>query len=285
MNINNIEITEQEIIDRSTIPKLQVVYFLVSLSNKGYVGSAENAYNRLNIQYPYYEKKTRSNRPIEKSIRKYKWINFKIYLLHVFEEPVSNDEMLALETAYIEFFKTTDRNIGYNVCLYANNTTGTKLSEEQRSKISQRTKGENNPRFGVGLSGNLNGMWGKHHSEETKQKIKDNLPDQSGENHPMWGKHHSQEAKEKISLANLGRRSSKRGIPMTNEQKYNLSQRMMGRGAKPIKQLNKVTNEIIKIWKSAREASKELDVLATNITHACKNKSLTAGGFKWEYAE
>lgn len=37
------------------------------------------------------------------------------------------------------------------------------------------------------------------HSEETKQKMKDNHKDVSRENHPMYGKHHSDDTKQKIS--------------------------------------------------------------------------------------
>ena len=54
--------------------------------------------------------------------------------------------------------------------------------------------------------GEKNGMYGKHHSEETLAKIRSN-PNISHkkENHPLWGTHCSEETKRKISLANKGK--------------------------------------------------------------------------------
>ena len=69
--------------------------------------------------------------------------------------------------------------------------------------------------------GECNAFYGKHHTEEAKQKIRDNLPNMYGENnpmygkrgslapcygrcgelHPMYGKHHNDSAKESISIA------------------------------------------------------------------------------------
>ena len=47
---------------------------------------------------------------------------------------------------------------------------------------------------------------GKHHTEETKQKIKEALKDKlTGEKHPFYGKHHSEEAIGKISKALKGK--------------------------------------------------------------------------------
>lgn len=59
-------------------------------------------------------------------------------------------------------------------------------SEKHRRSLSEALKGERN------------GMYGKHHSEETKLKMKGHI---SG----MKGKHHSEEARNKISLAEKGK--------------------------------------------------------------------------------
>ena len=76
------------------------------------------------------------------------------------------------------------------------------------------------------MSGKNNGFYGKHHTEETKQKLRDinngkegywrnhkitdsmkenmskNHANVSGKNNPMYGKTHSKEAKEKIAKIN-----------------------------------------------------------------------------------
>lgn len=57
------------------------------------------------------------------------------------------------------------------------------ISEEEHSRRSDAASGENN------------GMYGKHHTEESKKKISKNNPK------PMLGKHHTEESKAKLSEA------------------------------------------------------------------------------------
>lgn len=58
-------------------------------------------------------------------------------------------------------------------------------------------KGEKNPLYGK--KGKDSHCFGKHLSEETKQKISDNHADFRGKNSSFYGKHHTKETKEKIS--------------------------------------------------------------------------------------
>lgn len=87
---------------------------------------------------------------------------------------------------------------------------GKKMSKEFREKMSEITSGENHP------------MYGKHHTEETKQKIRENRKPLSGENHPMYGRHHSEESKRKISENSKGRKC-------TEEAKKKMSESRKGR--------------------------------------------------------
>ncbi len=74
------------------------------------------------------------------------------------------------------------------------------ISKEIRKKISETrikkeiAKGKNNP------------MYGKHHSEKTRQKMSMNRKDTFGENNPMYGKHHSEETKKKWSKIRTGKK-------------------------------------------------------------------------------
>jgi len=45
-----------------------------------------------------------------------------------------------------------------------------------------------------------------------------------------------------------------------------------------------LTGDIIKVWKSAKEAEKELGIGGTHIASVCRGKRQTTGGFKWTYA-
>lgn len=73
---------------------------------------------------------------------------------------------------------------------------GKKLTDEQKTKISEKLKGKNHP------------LYGKKHSEETKNKIKTSHLGKrglSGKSHPMYGKKHLIESRCKISKALKGK--------------------------------------------------------------------------------
>ena len=53
---------------------------------------------------------------------------------------------------------------------------------------------------------------------------------------------------------------------------------------KKIIQINKDTKEIIKIYNSIIEASKELKISRSSISKCCKGKYKTCGGYIWKYA-
>lgn len=48
-------------------------------------------------------------------------------------------------------------------------------------------------------------FYGKHHTEETKDKIRNNLPNVDGINNPFYGKHHNRKTKEIISQIHKGK--------------------------------------------------------------------------------
>ena len=81
------------------------------------------------------------------------------------------------------------------------------IGKEKRIKISERMTGNNHP------------MYGKKHSEETKNLM---ASKRQGENHPMYGKKHSEETKNLMSENMKGRISSNKGKKMSDEQKNKL---------------------------------------------------------------
>lgn len=110
---------------------------------------------------------------------------------------------------------------------------------------------------------------GKTHTLETKNKISKILKIKMlGSKNPMFGKKHTEQSKSKM------RKPKKRK-------------------SKKVKQINIETNDLIKIWNSATEASIFLTgkiVSKEQIYRACKNYKDTKGnirktalGFKWEY--
>jgi group I intron endonuclease len=69
------------------------------------------------------------------------------------------------------------------------------------------------------MYGSMNGMFGKTHSKEWKEKKR---ADMLGEKNYMYGKTHSDEVKKKLSEMKKGTKSLNKGVPMTEQQKEKL---------------------------------------------------------------
>jgi len=104
---------------------------------------------------------------------------------------------------------------------------GMVCSEETKIKLSLSKSGKNHP------------MYGKHHSEESKRKIRKNMPDFSGANHYMYGKHHTEETKRKLS-------KSHKGIFPNKETRYKMSISQKNRLCRSIETKRKMRLSAIK---------------------------------------
>lgn len=224
------------------------------INNKIYIGSSKNITHRKSCH-----KTKRNNCIISKAIFKYGWENFKFEIL----ELCSEDKLLEREQYYLDFFKSYDKTIGYNVLNVAgiNPMLGRNHSEDTKTRLSDMNKGK--------FTKEKNPFWGKAHSNETKVRMSElKKTSYLGENNPFFGKTHSLETKAKMS------------IQAKNRDKSHFY--------KQVNQIDPKTNEIIKTWTSIKEACFYLtnDIKrATSITSACKGRYKTALGFKWEYPQ
>ena len=83
---------------------------------------------------------------------------------------------------------------------------GIPVSDSTRQKLSKASASTwENDAYRFAHSGQNAYWYGKYHSEDSLQKIRDHHPDQSGVNHPMYGKHHTEESKRKMSEAKAGK--------------------------------------------------------------------------------
>ena len=55
--------------------------------------------------------------------------------------------------------------------------------------------------------------------------------------------------------------------------------------SKKVVQYDKQTLELIKIWDSLSDVTRELGINTGNISECCKGKRKSAGGFVWKYVE
>lgn len=138
-------------------------------------------------------------------------------------------------------------------------------SPEAKEKISQKLKGKP-----------------KHYTEEGKQKLIDSAIQRcSGSGNPMYGKHHSDESKEKNRQSHLGKKSSPEAVEKTRQK--NLNRPDLSR---PVLQYTK-DGVFIKEWPSICEIRRELGYNAGSICYCCLNKPehKTAYGCVWKYKE
>ena len=134
-----------------------------------------------------------------KAIEKYGWdnIDHEIVASNLTKEEAENFEIKLISELH-----SNEKDFGYNIEKGGNHQG--KHSEETKRKISEATKGENNPRYGVVLS------------EETKYKIG------IGNKNKII----SEETKRKISEAHKGKKKS----PLSEEAKKNISNGRKGKG-------------------------------------------------------
>ena len=159
-------------------------------------------------------------------------------------------------------------------------------TEEWKKEQSERMSGEGHP------------LYGKQHSEETKQKISDANKNPSEEtrrkmstaakercedpkNNPMYGKHHTEETKAKISSKLRGRKVPEDILQKINEVRPRSEKHPK---ARCIVQLNE-DGSFVREWAYIRLASKTLNISESHISACCRNMRKTVGGFIWKYKE
>ena len=249
------------------------------INGKKYVGQTVNGnrphkrwYNGNGyIRSPYFYK----------AIQKYGWDNFDHEVVaNGLTAQVADD----LEKLLISQFDTMNPDKGYN--LEPGGTKNKKLSESTKEKISKSHMGNKNPMYGVRLIGELNGMYGKHHTDETKRKISESV---SGENNGNYRKQMSEEQKQKISQSRLGKYTGEKagfyGRSHTEESRQKMSKAHKGDrayNAKCVVQMDD-NNNVLRIWKCITDAYIELGICRQSIPEVLNKKQEHAGGYCWFY--
>lgn len=161
----------------------------------------------------------------------------------------------------------------YEDCLPYN-----KISDRLRKNNSERMKGmcgESSPSFGILRSEELKKqisekLKGKHNSPSTEFK-KGNIP---------WSaeKHHSEETKEKIRQSHLGKKQ-------TEESKEKKRQALKNRSdvSKKVQQFT-LDGHFVAEYPSTCEASRQTNIYQSSISLCCQGKRKSAGGYIWRFA-
>ena len=185
------------------------------------------------------------------AIQKYGWDNFEHKII---KDNLSEVEAKELEIDLIDKLQSHISKHGYNVSLGGDGYLGVD------------NHGEKNP------------MYGKHHSDETKNKIR---AIHKGKVLRPAGWHHTEESRKKMSLA------QKLTVRRENNYWHNHRNDKMIEAAviansKAVCQFD-LDMELIKIYPSAMQAERETGIGHSNIAACCRYKSKTAKGYIWIY--
>ena len=155
------------------------------INNKKYIGQSIHIHRRWSEHKYELKNNIHENDYLQKSWNKYGSDNFNFSIIELCDV----NQLDERERYYILLYNTIDRNCGYNLEL--SDGVNRMISEETREKLKKANK---------------------------RRKI---FPDMSGENNPMYGKHHSKETREKIKQSRLGQKPSE-------ETRLKLSQSRVG---------------------------------------------------------
>ena len=218
------------------------------VNGKQYVGQTTQTIERRFIQHRSDARTGRRNSIIHNAIRKYGEENFTTEEI---DSASSIDELCEKEIYWIAKLNTLTPN-GYNLTEGGEGgDTWLLLPEDKKEKIrrdvSLRVSGKNNYWYGSSRKNELNPMYGRKHTEETKELIAEKAT----------GRPVSQSTRKKHSTNNTGKGNPKARaiICLTNN----------------------------KVYDTAKEASLELNVSRASISSICNNKMKECKGYTFMF--
>jgi group I intron endonuclease len=268
------------------------VYAIISPSGKQYIGSAVSFRVRWNYHRSQLRRGLHHNASLQRAWNKYGEDSFEFKKIALC--PVT--DLLIVEQDRIDQLSPA-----YNICRIAGNSSGRRLSEESKKKISDKNRGRTlsaEHRAAISLAG----VGRRHtvkaraaigaahlgliHSEEAKKKMslavfgkyvgeKNPMYGRSGELAPNWGKTHGSAAREKMSARQRG-------------EKNHMYGRRGDASPGAVAILCVETGEIFGSGISVVEWLKSIGYAKASrgsICSACSGKQKSAYGYTWRYAD
>jgi len=159
------------------------------INGKRYIGSSKNVFTRKTVHFRELKNSIHSNRLLQNAFNKHGEENFEFKVL-AFCEP---DFLIEQEQRFLDFCKTYERGIGYNLHKKADSPIGVKRSQEFKDKLSKTNTG-------------------RKHTEESKRKMS--------------------EIHKKLVISDETRRKiteSKKGTKLSKAHKEKISKALRGR--------------------------------------------------------
>lgn len=244
-----------------------------------YIGSSIDVQYRIECQHiPLLNSNRHYNSIWQKSWNKHNQKDGYVWWLLESTPPIIQDAKTC-EQKYFDLYKPFSNEFGgLNIAETAMGGRGP-LSLEEKKHLSELYTEERRETQSLKMTGENNPMYGKTHSKEAKEKISQVhkgkiIPEElkqkwsemrRGEGHWNFGGHHSESSRKKMSDSHP---------------------------KKIVAQINKNTNEIIKIWPSITEACKNLNIKdMSGVSKVCLKTPIsnghiikTSGGYIWRHA-
>ena len=166
--------------------------------------------------------------------------------------------------------RASERNSGENNAMFGISPKERMDNETYESWRKQTVERVRSEEFRLMMH---NKIIGRKYSDEINAK-----KGHKGEKHPLYGKHLSEEAKEKLRQANLGKQYSDE----INAKKGHKGEK--NPAARAVNQYSE-RGDFIKHWDYIGQASNELGASRSGISSCCKGRQKTCGGFVWKYAD
>ena len=208
-----------------------VIYKLTSPSGKIYIGQTQSMCKRFRDY-----RRPRASKYLKNAILKYGLENMVVKIL---EKDIPLEKLDEREQFYFDTLHPFG-DIGYNICKEASTTRGRKRPKEELKGVVEHMTNRN---------GELNYFYGKKHTEETKQLL----------------------------------RELKTGSKLNDDH----IKKFCGAGQESVKrkvnQICKKTGVLLHTWEYIRQASNELKINEGSIVSCCRGRYKSAGGFIWRY--
>lgn len=181
--------------DINSISQNSGIYVIINIqNNKAYVGQAKNIRYRWQKHEMALRNEYHKNRHLQAAWNKYGATSFEFYVL----EYCQNDKLNEREIYYIALYKSC--GLSYNATNGGEGTFGYKHTDEVRTRLSEMKMGhkasiETKIKLSAAHKGRVSPMKGKHHSEQTRQRISE-----AGRNR----KPISKETRDRMSAAQKG---------------------------------------------------------------------------------
>ena len=254
--------------------KICGIYCIENLVNgKKYIGQSIDVKSRLADHRRRLRNDSHKNIHLQSSWNTYGEDNFDFYII----EECNMDMIDEKERYYIAKYNTQDDNFGYNI--EPGGSTNKSMSQQTRDKISKTLKNREFTEEHCRKIGEANRR--RQITDEMRQHMKDGHADMSGVNNPMFGKHHSQKTRNKISEANKGKPGLKGdkhpffGKHHTDEEKAKISKALSGKNhprCRPV-----YCPELDEEFWGAKEAEIKYNIRACYISACLSGDQKTAG--------